>query len=34
MKGEHLLAFGLGLLVGWLVLPMVIGMVSGGAKTA
>jgi hypothetical protein len=34
MKGEHLLAFGLGLLVGWLVLPMVIGMVSGGTKAA
>jgi hypothetical protein len=33
MKGEHLLAFGAGLLVGWLVLPMLIGMLSG-SKTA
>ena len=31
MKGEHLVAFGLGLLVGWLVLPMILGML--GQKT-
>jgi len=34
MKGEHLVAFGLGLLVGWLVLPMVLGMLSGSKAGA
>jgi len=33
MKGEHLVAFGIGVLVGWLVLPMVMGM-FGQSKLA
>jgi hypothetical protein len=30
MKGEHFIAFALGILVGWLVVPMVLGMVGQG----
>ena len=30
MDGKHLLAFGAGILVGWLVIPMVLGMVNKG----
>jgi len=29
MRGEHLVAFGLGLIVGWLVVPMLLGMFTG-----
>jgi len=32
MKSEHLLAFGAGLIVGWLIIPMLMGMVQGGGK--
>ncbi len=31
MNGQHALAFGAGLLVGWLVLPMLLSMLKGQA---
>ncbi len=32
MDGFHWMAFGVGVLVGWLVLPLVLGMLSGSKK--
>lgn len=29
MRSDHLIAFGIGLVVGWLVLPMVLAMFTG-----
>lgn len=30
LSGEHLLVFGIGVVVGWFVVPMVLSLVSGG----
>lgn len=32
MRGDHMVAFALGMLVGWLVVPMVLGMISKKAS--
>lgn len=34
MNGQHWMALGVGVLIGWLVLPMVLGLVTGGKKSA
>lgn len=32
MRTDHVIAFALGLAVGWLVVPMLLGMISGGGS--